>query len=138
MAASVHSGRCFCGDIQIEVSTQTLYCCICHCHSCQKASGGASVPWATFAKDGVRVTAGVLTWHHSSPGVTRGHCARCGTSMTYEQVDRKGQIDIALSVFDEPESFEPVAHIFVADKLPFVHIDDGLPRYSQNAGSTEV
>lgn len=138
MSADVYTGRCFCGDIAIEVGRPAMFACFCHCHSCQKASGGAYVPWATFARDSLKFTAGSPAWHQSSPGVTRGHCARCGTSLTYEHVDREGQIDVALVVFDEPAAFEPVAHIFVADKLPFVHLDDSLPRFSQNTGSAEL
>lgn len=138
MAEAVHTGHCFCGDIRFEVSEPLLYSAFCHCESCRRASGGAYVPWTTFRKAAFRFLSGELSTYHSSPGVTRGHCARCGTSLTYEHADRQGQIDVVLTAFDDPSKFEPVAHIFVDDKLDCVHIADGLPRYSQNTGSPQV
>lgn len=133
-----YAGRCLCGDIRFEVSGPLLYSAFCHCESCRRASGGAYVAWTTFGKDAFRILRGDLTIYNSSAGVTRGHCARCGTSLTYEHVDREGQIDVVLAAFDDPSRFEPVAHIFVDDKLDCVRIADGLPRYSQGTGSPEV
>jgi hypothetical protein len=71
---------------------------------------------------------------HSSPGVTRGLCTTCGTSLTYENSARKGEIDITLTSFDDPSSFSPQAHIWVEDKQPWVTIADDLPQHQRNAG----
>jgi hypothetical protein len=138
LTEAVYAGGCFCGDIRFEVSGPLLYSAFCHCESCRRASGGAYVAWATFAAAGFDILAGELTRHHSSPGVTRGHCAKCGTSLTYEHAGREGQIDVTVAAFDDPSQFEPVAHIFVEDKLDCVRLDDGLPRYSRNTGSPEI
>lgn len=138
MNEPVHTGQCFCGDIRFEASGPLLYSAFCHCESCRRTSGGAYVPWTTFATEGFRILAGKLTLYHSSPGVTRGHCANCGTSLTYEHVDREGQVDIALVAFDDPSPFQPVAHIFVADKLGCVRLGGDLPRYSKSTGSPEI
>ena len=64
----------------------------------------------------------------SSPGVVRTFCGRCGTPMTYSQMD-SDSIDITIGVFDDPEALVPTHHIWVDDKLPWVEIADGLPRY---------
>ena len=123
------TGGCFCRDIRFEVSGPIRYCCFCHCESCRKAAGGAFVAWATFDKSSFTVTSGTMALHRSSAKATRGHCARCGTSLTYEHEDRQGEIDITPTSFDDPSRFEPVAHIWVEDKLPWVRIDDDLPKY---------
>lgn len=135
MAESVYRGGCFCGAIRFEVSGPLLYSAFCHCESCRRAAGAAYVPWATFGKEAFQLRKGELTTYRSSPGVRRGHCARCGTSLTYEHADRQGQIDVVFAAFDDPSEVEPVAHIFVEDKLDCVHLDDSLPRYLQNTGS---
>ena len=108
-----------------------MYACFCHCESCQRAAGAAYVPWATFEKSTFGVTSGEMAEHHSSPGVTRGFCHDCGTSLTYEHEDRAGQIDVTLTSFDDPSGFSPQSHIWVEDKQPWVRIDDGLPQYPQ-------
>lgn len=131
-------GGCLCGAVRFEITGPVLYSCICHCQSCRKASGGAYVPWATFEKARLSLLAGDMQWFRSSPGVTRGHCPGCGTTLTYEDEDRTGQIDITVSSFDDPTQFAPVAHIWVEDKLPWVCIDDELPRYAKTADATAI
>jgi hypothetical protein len=126
-----HLGRCFCGAVRLEALSEPAFVCICHCESCRRASGGAMVAWATFRSVDVTITSGTMEMRESSPGVTRGHCARCGTHMSYQHVGRPGAVDITLSCLDDPSAFEPTAHIWVADKLPWVVISDGLPQYQE-------
>ncbi|MDH3531587.1 MAG: GFA family protein [Gammaproteobacteria bacterium] len=125
------TGGCFCGDIRFEAAGPIRFCCFCHCESCRRAAGSAFVAWATFDKSSFNVISGQMTLHHSTPGVTRGHCSQCGTSLSYEHADRFGEIDITATSFDDPSPFAPAAHIWVEDKLPWVSIDDGLPQYAQ-------
>ena len=128
-----HGGGCLCGKLRFTVDGPALYSCFCHCRSCQHASGGAYVPWATFDRETFVVTDGELAICHSSPGVTRGHCPECGTSISYEHERRTGQVDITLTSFDDPGSFEPVSHIWVEDKAPWVTIADDLPQFEKTA-----
>ncbi len=105
------------------------FVCICHCHSCRKAAGGAMVPWATFRKSQVTFTGNTLVRHVSSPGVVRGHCSRCGTSISYCNDRRPDDIDLTLASMDDAAAFRPTAHIWVVDKLPWLVIGDDLPQY---------
>ena len=131
----VYKGRCFCGAISFQANSPAQYACFCHCESCHRAAGGAYVPWATFAKESLVVTKGELQLHHSAPDVTRGLCGICGASLTYEHANRRGEIDVTLTSFDDPDAFTPAAHIWVGDKLPWVEIDDGLPQYEKTVSA---
>lgn len=131
MNRTTHSGRCFCGQVRFEVAGPAKFACFCHCESCRRAAGGVYVAWATFVKNDFVVTAGEMLQHQSSRQATRGLCSNCGTSITYEHSDRKGQIDVNLTSLDDPSVFAPGAHIWVDDKLPWVNIDDGLPQFAQ-------
>lgn len=134
MSNERHSGRCFCGDVTFAVDGAEKYACFCHCESCRRAAGGAFVPWATFARDKFEITSGEMALHHSTPGVIRGLCTRCGTSLTFETDARPGQIDVTLTSFDDPSQLEPRSHIWTEDKLPWIVIGDGLPQHKRNAG----
>lgn len=106
-----------------------MHPCFCHCTSCRRAVGAPLVPWGTFARDRFTITAGQLAEHHSSPGVTRGFCQHCGTSLTYRNEARAGEIDVALGTLDDPAVLKPQMHIWVQDKLPWMVIGDGLPQF---------
>ena len=129
----IHGG-CLCGQVRFELSQHPSFACHCHCRSCQRASGAAYVTWTTFSADSFSVTAGALTEHVSSPGVTRGHCSDCGTSITYAHADRAGEIDVTAASFDDSSFVTPQAHIWLEDKLPWVEINDDLPKYRQRVG----
>lgn len=86
------------------------------------------VAWATFQKGDVQFTSGELQEHESSPGVRRGHCARCGTSLTYWSSNRPGELDVTLASLDD-RTIRPAAHIWVEDKLPWLVIGDELPQF---------
>ena len=129
MAEISIGGSCLCGHVRFELSNTPLFACHCHCQSCQRASGAPLVTWATFARDGFDIKTGTITEHQSSEGVQRGHCAICGTTLTYAQDRRPGEIDIAVTSLDEPSLIQPQAHIWVEDKAAWQTINDGLPQY---------
>ena len=131
----VVTGGCLCGEVRFEVRAAPLFVCICHCRSCRKATGGAMVPWVTFNESDVVFTRGDTHAYTSSPGVTRGHCARCGSSMWYRHQRRAGQIDLIAQCLDDPAQFRPMVHIWVEDKLPWITIADGLPQYMKTISS---
>jgi hypothetical protein len=75
-----------------------------------------------------------MCWRKSSPGVTRGHCPDCGSSITYENESRPGEIDITLNSLDDPRGPTLRAHIWTEDKQPWLQIGDELPVYEKNVG----
>ncbi len=127
-------GGCFCKQVRLEVEGPEKYACFCHCESCQRAAGAPVVAWATYAKRSFKVTGGSMHWHRSSPGVLRGICANCGTSLTYENERRPGEIDLTLDCLDDPTVPVLKAHIWTEDAQPWLKIDDGLPVFRKTAG----
>lgn len=125
-------GGCFCGAIRYRVAGPEKFACFCHCESCQRAAGAPVVAWATYTRQSFDVTRGEMHWHHSSPGVTRGICSSCGSSITYENRNRKGEIDVTLNSLDDPGLPALRAHIWTEDAQPWLVVDDGLPVYKKN------
>ena len=128
MGETSWSGGCLCGSTRYVASGEPTNLCYCHCTSCRRAFGAPAVPWGTFSAEGFAVTRGELASYRSSPDVTRGFCAHCGTSLTYRNERRKAEIDVALATLDEPDSLAPAAHIWTQDKLPWVSTTD-LPQF---------
>jgi hypothetical protein len=87
------------------------------------------VAWGTVALAAFRVTRGALSQYRSSPAVLRGFCAACGTGITYRHEARAAELDVTLATLDEPGHFAPRAHVWVAERLPWLRLDDGLPQY---------
>ena len=128
------TGGCFCGAVRFKIDGPEEFACFCHCNSCQRAAGAPVVAWATYARNTLRVTRGEMHFFHSSPGVTRGICSTCGTSISYEHADRPGDIDLTLNSLDDPSAPSLRAHIWTEDQSPWLILGDELPVYKKNIG----
>jgi len=126
--SEIHVGGCLCGAVRYRLSAPVGNLCYCHCHSCRRAVGAAFVAWGTVPRERFALTRGTLTIARTSASVERGFCGECGSSLTYAHEGRAGEIDVTLATLDEPERLPPERHIWVRDKLPWVHLDDGLPQ----------
>jgi hypothetical protein len=121
------SGHCLCGQVGFETRGDPRWVSYCHCASCRRHAGSPVTCFVNFPRDRV-VFRGERTTHRSSPGVTRSHCARCGTPIAYETVKRPDEIDLYLGAFDAPEAFEPQGHAFFEEHIPWFDTKDELPR----------
>ncbi len=131
------TGRCLCGEIRYEYRGAPLKVLHCHCESCRRH---ASAPVATFVcleRATFRYTHGEPAAYISSPGVTRTHCSRCGSPMTYESARNPQQVDIYIGTLDDPAAIAPAYHVHAEEQLPWFEIADALPRYAAGKSGSE-
>lgn len=138
MSGPTCSGRCFCGQVRFELSGKPKFACHCHCESCRRAAGAPFVTWVSFDAESFSLVSGTITEHRSSPGVRRGHCADCGSTITYSWDKRPEEIDVAASTLDDTSGIEPEAHIWVEDKVPWLVINDDLPQYKTTVSAGDL
>lgn len=127
------TGRCFCGEVQFEIASEPTDCGHCHCISCQRASGAPFVTWVTFAANDFNVTHGMIAERESSPGVLRGHCATCGTAMTWQSMKKPDSIDITAACFEDPSIVKPTSHIWMSHSPAWVSLGDDLPKHPESS-----
>ena len=121
------SGHCLCGRVGFETEGEPRWVSYCHCASCRRHTGSPVTCFVNFKREQVAFRGERATFQ-SSPGVTRSHCARCGTPIGYETAKRADEIDLYLNAFDAPEAFEPQGHAFFAEHIPWFDTRDELPR----------
>ncbi|MEM7598572.1 MAG: GFA family protein [Pseudomonadota bacterium] len=131
------TGRCFCGAVQWTASADILWAAICHCEDCRRAASSDYVSW--FGVERKHVTwSGPRQTYHSSSQVTRSFCAKCGAPMSFETDVFPEETHLYAATLDTPEVYEPSAHIFWSERLPWVQPGDDLPRHEkglQNAAA---
>lgn len=127
-----HHGGCLCGAVRYRLRGPLEYSAHCHCRSCQKAVGAAFTTWAGVKKENFEVTKGRIKVCATSPGVARGFCETCGTSLTYvAEQGWPGLVSVLAPTLDDPAAATPTAHVYVAHRIPWVRLDDGLPTFEQ-------
>ncbi|HMG48059.1 MAG TPA: GFA family protein [Allosphingosinicella sp.] len=125
------TGGCLCGAIRYRVKGLPQATSLCHCESCRRATGGPSLAWAIFAEGDVEITSGELAIYASSPGVERGFCARCGTSLSYARANRPGLFDVTTASLDDPEAFPPAVEIWTSERLCWEAANPALRQFAQ-------
>lgn len=124
-------GGCLCGAIRYRVTGAPQATSLCHCNSCRRATGGPSLAWVIFDEDKVEIIKGRLAIYESSPGVERGFCGRCGTSLSYRRANRPGLFDFTTISLDDPDAFPPDKEIWIEDKVAWETLDPDLPHYAR-------
>jgi hypothetical protein len=116
----VWDGGCLCGQVRFRAAGAPAWVGWCHCASCRRHTGAPVSVFAAFEGACVEVTAGEITRFESSPGVKRGFCARCGSTLTCEGPARPGEWHIHVGAFDRPQDLAPTFHLFAGERLPWV------------------
>ena len=129
-----HSGGCLCGDVRYEVSGSSIWKAICYCESCTRAAGAPAIACAGFEKSKFRLLNGRIEIYESSPGVLRGFCRRCGTSLTYQKNPKvlegaQDDVYILTRTLDDPNAYPPDEHVHYGERVSWFNVEDELPHY---------
>src|ERR1700760_3291234 len=109
MSASFPSeGGCLCGAVRFRLIGPPYEIDYCHCRSCRKHTGAPVSAFADCKRAVVEFTKGGPARYQSSPGVQRGFCAMCGSTLTYETDARPDEIHIHIGAPGCPQDFPPL------------------------------
>jgi predicted N-acetyltransferase YhbS len=122
------NGRCLCGDVRYEFDGPPNWQDHCHCESCRRATSSAFTSYFAVSHGRWRWTAAAPARFESSPGVMRFFCPACGSQMAYQSAVRSDEIDFHAATLDDPTQFRATAHDHWDEHLPWLHLNDGLPR----------
>ncbi len=119
------TGGCLCGEVRFRATEDPEWVGHCHCTTCQKFTGSAFQTSGRFARDAFEWTKGRPTLYKSSERATRGFCARCGSSLTWETADA---LYVLVGSLDRAGDVQPEGHVWTKSWLSWLKLDDGLPR----------
>ena len=94
-------------------------------------NGAAFGSYGSASREEFRWTAGeaLVGRFASSPGIERGFCTRCGSTLFWDAVENRKSFSVALGTLDGDPGVRPSLHIFVGSKAPWYEIEDGLPKH---------
>jgi hypothetical protein len=125
--AEMRRGGCLCGALRYEVRGPLQPVVACHCGQCRRMSGHYAAATAAARADLEIEEEAALAWYESSPGIRRGFCATCGSSLFWDDASRDN-VAIFAGSLDRPSGLGLIEHIFVEDKGDYYEIADDLPQ----------
>lgn len=129
-AANLH-GRCRCGAYRFRAHAEPFQVSYCHCSDCRKATGAPVTVFVGFRESEVDLLGEAASAYLSSSRVQRLYCGKCGTPIGYSDARLPGEIYYYLGVLEAQDGLVPQLHAFVSEKLPWLEIEDGLPRHER-------
>ncbi|KAI0391374.1 Mss4-like protein [Xylariaceae sp. FL0594] len=109
-STTTRTGSCLCGSVKLTVVGEPILRNLCHCTSCQKASGSVFVSITVFETDQVTITPTdndrslISTYEDRSPEsgdtLLRTFCARCGSPLTGQKRTRPDRVVVPVGVLD--------------------------------------
>ena len=124
--ADKHTGRCFCGTVEIEVSGAPEAMGYCHCASCRSWSAGPVNAFTLWKPENVKVTKGadMLDTFVKNPSSERQFCKKCGGHVMTGHPGF-GLIDVYAATIPSI-SFKPGVHVNYGETV--LRMKDGLPK----------
>lgn len=124
------SGRCFCGAVRWRSEGAIRWAAICHCVECRRAASADYVSWFGISR-------ATLSWEgprrlfKSSKHVIRSFCSTCGSPMSFETTVFPEETHLYAASLDNPSIFQPAAHIFWSERVPWFESLDDLPKHEK-------
>ena len=128
----VATGGCLCRTVRFEALEEPLTVGYCHCRYCQLALGSPLGISVIYKKLAIRFVGVEPKKFKSSEIAERGFCGKCGTSIynTHYAPDEADYYAIRIGAMDCPADFPPQWHYGIESQLPWLDINDDLPRVS--------
>ncbi|PHS23724.1 MAG: aldehyde-activating protein [Robiginitomaculum sp.] len=124
--SNTHSGKCFCGAVEIEVTGEPEGMGYCHCSSCRSWSAGPVNAFTLWKPEAVKVTKGKnkLVSFEKTKNSQRKFCKTCGGHVMAGHAPL-GLVDVYAATIPSLE-FVPGVHVNYAETV--LPMKDGLPK----------
>ena len=121
------TGGCLCGGVRYRLNGPVRPVVACHCVQCRRSSGHYAAATRTRLSDFVLEAGDSLRWYESSPGIHRGFCGTCGSSLFWQR-SADDAISVQAGTLDGPTDLELIQHIYTAYAGDYYRIDPAQPQ----------
>jgi hypothetical protein len=123
---ATHTGKCFCGAVEITVTGEPVGMGYCHCSSCRSWSAGPVNAFTLWPPDAVKVTKGAdkIGTYHKTENSYRKWCTICGGHIMTDHPPF-GLIDVYAATIPSV-AFKPGVHVNYQETV--LPMKDGLPK----------
>lgn len=121
-----HTGKCFCGAVELTVTGEPVAIGYCHCESCRAWSAGPVNAFTLWKPEAVTITQGAdkIESFQKTERSVRKWCKRCGGHLLTEH-PTWGVVDVYAAVIPEM-TFKPSVHVNYQETV--LPMKDGLPK----------
>ena len=127
MTMDTHTGKCFCGAVELRVEGTPVGMGYCHCNSCRSWSAAPLNAFTLWKPEQVKVTKGAdtIVQFMKTEMSGRQYCGKCGGHIMNNHPPL-GLIDVYAATIPDVK-FNPGVHVNYAETV--LPMKDGLPKF---------
>ena len=125
-------GGCLCGKVRYSADAEPIFAGVCHCSTCQKASGSAFNIVVAVPKPAVTLTGNVSTYEgrgDTGSPTYRRFCPACGSPVAVEAAIMADVVMIPVGTLDDPSSLKPAMQIYCDSAQSWALLGGGIQRF---------
>jgi hypothetical protein len=125
-------GGCLCGKVRYSAEAEPIFAGVCHCTTCQKASGSAFNTVVAVPKPAVSLTGTISTYEGrgDTGNVTyRRFCPDCASPVAMEAAVMADVVMIPVGTLDDPGVIKPAMQIFCDSAQPWALLEGEIQRF---------
>lgn len=120
------TARCYCGASRLTLDKPPSTVAYCHCDDCRRWTGAPVAAFAAFERG--HVIDQLPDAYCPVPDVERWTCPTCHAPLAAAFGYLPDQSYVPLGILDQADQLRPVMHSHAGSTLPWLHIEDDLPR----------
>lgn len=124
-------GHCHCGAVHWQSDGDVAWSCYCHCADCRRNCAAPVTAFFGLPHESVQWGGDAPCIYRSSDRVERLFCGTCGTQMAYRNAEDRVNIHLYTATLEDPSTLPPRFHVFHAARLPWLALQDDLPRFDR-------
>lgn len=124
--SDIHTARCFCGAVEVELGGSPAAMGYCHCESCRHWSAGPVNAFSLWPDAAVKIVRGQdkLGSYAKTPASVRRWCTQCGGHVLTEH-PHWGLVDVYAAVIEDFD-FKPGVHVHYQETV--LPLADGIAK----------
>ncbi len=128
------NGRCLCGSVSFECSSEPEFPHCCHCDDCRRASGGVYGSFVYVSEEALQITGEIGSYEHESDRgntMTKHFCPTCGSHMFGSNSKTPERRAVWVGVIDDASWFKPQAYVYARKKLPHTPVNPEVETFDK-------
>lgn len=130
-------GSCRCGKVTYAANAEPVFTGVCHCRSCQKATGSAFATVIAVPSASVSVSGTTKTFDSTGDSGKATHlrfCPECGSALVEEADIMPGITMLTVGTMDDTSWVKPAMQIYCDSAQPWVSLGGGLQSFPKMPG----
>jgi len=134
------TGRCLCGHVTYEFTSEPEGATYCHCDDCRRTTGSVFSVAVRVRRASLSILSGKVRAYTKTADsgnlITREFCPECGSPLFTRSPAHPDYVGVKAGSLDDPNVVKPVDQIWASRKVLWAEIDPDLPAFARSRGES--